>query len=74
MGSLHIWPISHMVQSGTGSMNLTMLTFPTRNRTGQGQLTWEELPYDLPKRVGKQVISTHYVDANLHHGLVLARQ
>ena len=30
----------------------------------------EELPHDLPKRLGKQVTSTHNVDTNLHHDLV----
>ena len=30
----------------------------------------EELPHDLPKQLGKQVTSTHYVDTNLHHDLV----
>ena len=30
----------------------------------------EELPHNLPKPLGKQVTSTHYVDANLHHDLI----
>ena len=33
----------------------------------------EELPYDLPEPLGKQVTSTHYVDANLHHDLVTSK-
>ena len=30
----------------------------------------EELPHNLPKPLGRQVTSTHYVDANLHYDLV----
>ena len=33
----------------------------------------EELPDNLPKPLGKQVTSTHYVDANLHHDLVTGK-
>ena len=33
----------------------------------------EELPHHLPKPLGKQVTSTHYVDANLHHVLVTSK-
>ena len=33
----------------------------------------EELPYDLPKPLGKQVMSTLYVDANLHHDLITSK-
>ena len=30
----------------------------------------EDLPHNLPKPLGKQVTSTHYVDVNLHYDLV----
>ena len=33
----------------------------------------EELPHNLPKPLGKQVTSTHYVDANLHHDLITGK-
>ena len=33
----------------------------------------EQLPHDLPKPLGRQVTSTHYVDANLHHDLVTSK-
>ena len=36
---------------------------------GEDSLLWFK-PHDLPKPLGKQVTSTHYVDANLHHDLV----
>ena len=29
----------------------------------------EQIPHDIPKPLGKQVQTTHYVDANLHHDL-----
>ena len=29
----------------------------------------EQIPYDIPKPLGKHVQTTHYVDANLHHDL-----
>ena len=32
-----------------------------------------QLPHDLPKSLGKQVASTHYVDANLHHDLITGK-
>ena len=72
---LDIWPISHMVQSGTGSMNLTTLTFPTRNVTGQGQSTLVQgkIYHMISKPLGKQVTLTQYVDANLHHDLVTGK-
>ena len=33
----------------------------------------EELPHCLPKPLGKQVTSTDYVDANLHHNLITGK-
>ena len=35
--------------------------------------TREELPHNLPKLLGKQVTSTHYVDANLLHDLIAGK-
>jgi hypothetical protein len=33
----------------------------------------EELPYKVPPPLGKQVILTHYVDANLYHNVLTGR-
>jgi hypothetical protein len=33
----------------------------------------EELPYKAPPPLGKQVILTHYVDANLYHNVLTGR-
>jgi hypothetical protein len=33
----------------------------------------EDLPYKAPPRLGKQVILTHYVDANLYHNVLTGR-
>jgi hypothetical protein len=34
----------------------------------------EELPYKAPPPLGKQVILTHYVDANLYHNVLTGRR
>ena len=33
----------------------------------------EEVPYDMPKALGKSVVTTTYVDANLYHDLLTGR-
>ena len=33
----------------------------------------EQIPYDIPKPLGKHVQTTHYVDANLHHDLATGK-
>ena len=33
----------------------------------------EQIPHDIPKRLGKHVQTTHYVDANLHHDLATGK-
>ena len=65
-----------MVQSGTGPMNQTILIIPTRNIIVQRQfILVQEKSYHIisPNHFGKQVTSTHYVDANLYHDLVTGK-
>ena len=33
----------------------------------------EQIPHDIPKRLGKHVQTTHYLDANLHHDLATGK-
>jgi hypothetical protein len=54
--------------------NLTTPIFPTRVMTGRSCSIYsgakEMMPHDAPKSLGKPVVMTTYVDANLYHDLV----
>ena len=63
----------NILQSGIEPKSLIILTLPKQEyewtRTVYGNIK-EEIPKDIPKSLGKRVITTTFLDANLLHDIV----
>ena len=59
--------------SGIEPKSLTILTYQYKSMNGPGRLWKEEIRKDIPKLLGKRVIPTTFLDANLLHDIVTGK-